>query len=88
MIVSEGGPIVTVGDVVSTTNVSLGPAAKVRLPAKSDAVPAASEIPNVPLPLTLLMVTVRVSPVPEIPTVPVAVPVAFRVMSEVANGSC
>ena len=73
------------GDVLSTTNVALGPAAGARLPAKSEAVSAASEIPNVPSPVMPLMVTVRVSPVPETPTVPVAVPVVFSVMSEAAS---
>ena len=44
--------------------VALGPAAGARLPARSEAVPAAIEIPRVPLPVMLLMVTVRVRPEP------------------------
>ena len=44
--------------------VALGPAAGARLPARSEAVPAAIEIPRVPLPVMLLMVTVQVRPEP------------------------
>ena len=47
---------------LSTVKVALGPAAGARLPARSEAVPAAIEIPRVPLPVMLPMVTVRVSP--------------------------
>ena len=61
-------------------NVALGPGAGAVLPARSLAVPAAMEIPNVPMPVILLMVTVRVRPVPETSIVPFAVPVLFKVM--------
>ena len=72
--------MLTVGAVLSTVNVLLGPAAGARLPAVSDAVPDASEIPSVPSPVMLEMVTVRVVvPVPETATDPFAVPVLFRV---------
>ena len=58
-----------VGAVLSTVDqAALGPAAGARLPARSEAVPAAIEIPSVPLPVMLLMVTVRVRPEPETPT--------------------
>ena len=70
----------TVGPVLSTVNVELGPAAGAKLPAKSEAVPAAIEIPSEPLPVISLKVTVRVKPVPVTPTVPLAVPVSFKVM--------
>ena len=60
--------------------VVLGPAAGARLPARSEAVPAAIEIPSVPLPVMPPMVTVRVRPEPETLIVPLAVPVSFRVM--------
>ena len=43
---------------LSTVKVALGPAAGARLPARSVAVPAAIEIPSVPLPVMLPMVTV------------------------------
>jgi len=72
--------IVTVGEVLSARKVPLGPAAGAKFPARSDAVPAAMDIPKVPLPAILLIVTVRVRPVPETLTSPAAVPVAFRVM--------
>ena len=52
------------GAVLSTMNVPLGPAAGARLPARSEAVPAAMDIPNVPLPVMPLIVTVRVRPEP------------------------
>ena len=70
----------TVGPVLSTVKVALGPAAGARLPARSEAVPAAIEIPREPSPVMLPMVTVRVRPEPETLSVPLAVPVAFRVM--------
>ena len=53
------------------------------MPARSEAVPAASEIPSEPLPVMLLMVTVRVSPEPETLSVPLALPVLFKVMFDV-----
>ncbi len=69
-----------VGAVLSTVKVALGPAAGARLPARSEAVPAAIEIPSEPSPVMPLMVTVRVRPEPETLTVPLAVPVLFSVM--------
>ena len=67
------------GGVLSTVNVALGPAAGAVLPAVSDAVPAAMEIPMVPSPVVFVIVTVRVVPEPETNTVPFAVPVLFKV---------
>ncbi len=64
---------------LSTVKVVLGPAAGAQLPARSEAVPAAIEIPRVPLPVMLLMVTVRVRPEPETLTEPLAFPVVFSV---------
>ena len=43
--------------------------------------PAAIEIPKVPLPVMPLMVTVQVRPEPETLIVPLAFPVWFKVMS-------
>ncbi len=54
----------TVGAVLSTVNVALGPAAGARFPAKSVAVPAAIEMPSVPSPVMPERVTVRVRPLP------------------------
>ena len=54
-----------VGAVLSTVKVALGPAAGARLPARSEAVPAAMEIPREPLPVMPPIVTVRVRPEPE-----------------------
>ena len=65
--------------------VALGPAAGAVLPATSLAVPAARVIPSVPVPVMPLMVTVRVVPEPVTATVPLAVPVLFRVMLPVAS---
>ena len=70
---------VIAGGVLSTVKVALGPAAGAMLPAVSDAVPAAMEMPIVPSPTVLVMVTVRVVPEPETKTVPLAVPVLFNV---------
>ena len=56
--------IVTVGAVLSTMKVVLGAEAGARLPARSLAVLEAMEIPKVPSPVMLLMVTVRVVPEP------------------------
>ena len=71
---------------MSTENVVEGPAAKVRFPAVSEAVPLAIEIPRVPSPVILEIVTVLVDvPDPVTFTVPVAVPVVFRVMSPLSN---
>ena len=65
VIVADGAPMEIVGAVLSTVKVPLGPAAGARLPARSEAVPAAIEIPRLPLPVMLLIVTVRVRPEPE-----------------------
>ena len=80
MMVAEGGEMEIVGALLSTLKTALGPAAGAALPAVSVAVPAAIEIPRVPLPVIPEMVTVRVAPLPETPTEPLAVPVAFRVI--------
>ena len=70
---------------MSTVKVVLGPAPGALLPARSLAVPEAMVIPSVPSPVIPEMVTVRVSPVPETPSVPVAVLVVFKVMLPVAR---
>jgi hypothetical protein len=78
--------VVNVGGVLSTLNVVLGPAAGAVLPAVSLAVPAAIEIPRVPSPEMLLIVTVRVVPLPGATAkAPLAVPVLFSVMFPTAN---
>ena len=71
--------VATVGPVLSVVKVALGPAAGARLPTLSDAVPAAMPIPRLPSPVMFSMVTICVTPVPETATVPLAVPVVFRV---------
>ena len=64
---------------MSTVYVPEGPAANAVLPARSLAVPAAIEIPNVPLPVAEVIVTVApVVDVPETATVP-PVPLVFKV---------
>ena len=69
------------GGLLCTINVALGPALGAVLPVVSVAVPAAIEIPNVPSPVMLEMVTVRVAPLPLTPTDEAAAePVAFTVM--------
>jgi hypothetical protein len=71
-----------VGPVLSTIKVALGPAAAAVLPAASLAVFAAKEMPKVPLPVIALILTVLVAvPLPKTDTVPVAVPVVFKVTS-------
>src|SRR5882724_11854099 len=76
----------TVGAVLSTVNVALGPAAGARLPAVSEAVPAAIEIPRVPLPVMPERVTTRVVvPAPTDTVVALAVPVLFSVMLPAAS---
>src|SRR5438093_906924 len=55
------------GPLLSTVNEVLGPAAGAVLPAVSVAVPAAMEMPSVPLPVMLESVTVRVLPRPATP---------------------
>ena len=81
----EGGLIVTVGGVFPTANVPLGPVAGAKLPARSLAVPAAIDIPNVPSPVIPEIVTVRVLPLPLTAIVPLAVPVLFNVTAEAIN---
>src|SRR5438093_1129060 len=78
---ADGAETLTVGAVLCSVDVALGQAAGARWPAVSLAVPAAIEIAKVPLPVMPEMVTVRVRPLLETPTEPLAVPVAFRVMS-------
>src|SRR5882724_11420631 len=75
----------TVGAVLSTVKVVLGPAAGALFPAVSVAVPAAMEIPIVPSPVRLESVTVRVVPVPVTAFAAVAVPVVFSVMLAAAS---
>ena len=58
VMVAEGELIATVGGVLSTVAVALGPAAPEVLPTVSVAVPAAIEIPRVPSPVTPEIVTV------------------------------
>ena len=58
VIEADGALIVIVGGVLSSVAVALGPAAGALLPAVSVAVPAAIEIPRVPLPVTPERVTV------------------------------
>src|SRR6266513_1116476 len=70
---------------LSTVNVVLGPAAGAVLPAVSVAVPAAMEIPRVPLPVMLESVTVRVVPLPVTAIDAVTVPVVFSVISPTAS---
>src|SRR5260370_484968 len=75
----DGALIVSVGLVLSAVNVVLGPAASVRLPARSQPEPGSMEMPRVPSPVMLLMVTVRVAPLLLSKlSVPSAVPVAFK----------
>ena len=83
---AEGALILAVGAVLSTVKVVLGPTARAVLPAVSVAVPAAIEIPSVPSPVMVSMVTVRVSvPLPETESVPFAVPVLFNVILPLAR---
>ena len=56
--------MVTVGGVLSTMKVVAGAGGGARLPARSEAVPAANEMPSVPSPVMPLMVTVSVVPSP------------------------
>ena len=82
---AEGALIVTEGGVLSTAKVSLGPAASAKRPTESTAVPAATEIPKVPSPVIPEIVTVRVLPLPDTLTIPLAVPVLFKVTSFVLS---
>ena len=78
--------MVTVGGVLSTVKVALGPEAGAGLPPRSLAVPAARLIPRVPSPVRFDRVIVRVVvPVPLTTAVPLAVPVLFRVTSPFAS---
>src|SRR5437773_2454723 len=78
--------MLSVGGVLSTVNVALGPAAAAWLLALSVAVPAVIEMPSVPLPVMLDSVTVRVvRPEPLTATVPVAPPLALSVTSVSAS---
>ena len=71
---------------MSTVKVVLGPAPPAEFPAVSVAVPAAMEMPRVPSPVILEMVTVRlVVPLPDTDTEPVAVPVVLSVMLPAAR---
>ena len=74
-----------VGAVLSTVKVVDANEAGAEFPARSVAVPAAIEIPNVPLPVIPEIVTVRVVPEPVTPTVPLAVLVLFNVMLPVPS---
>jgi len=64
---------------------ALGPAEAALFPARSVAVPDASVIPREPTPVIADNVTVRELPLPLTPTVALAEPVPFTVMSPVAN---
>ena len=77
---AEDGLMATVGLVLSTVNVTEGPAAGAAFPAVSVAVPAAMEMPSVPSPVIDEIVTVRVLPAPVTARVPLAVLVLFSVM--------
>ena len=84
--VVEGEPIESVGGVVSTTNVALGPAPSAVFPSVSLAVPGRMEIPSVPSPVRPVISTLRTLPLPpKTPTVPRAVPVEFIMMLEAVN---
>ena len=66
---------------LSTVKVLLGPAEGAKLPAASDAVPAATEMPKVPSPVTPDRVTVaQAVPDPLTDTLALAVPVVFSEM--------
>jgi hypothetical protein len=69
-----------VGAGAVTVNVLLAVEAGAKFPAVSLDVPDAMLMPSVPTPVILLMVTVRVLPLPETPTVPLAVPVVLSVI--------
>ena len=80
MMLADGAPIETIGAELSTANVALGPAARARLPATSEAVPEAIEIPRVPLPEMPDSVTVRVVPLPETTMLLAVAPLPFKLM--------
>ena len=75
----------TVGAVASTVKVALGPAARDTFPAKSLAVPAANEIPIVPLPVSEVSVTVHVADEHDTALLAEAPPVVFNVTLLAAN---
>lgn len=82
---ADGEPIEMVGAVLSTVKVVLSPAAGARLPEVSDAVPDAIEIPRMPLPVMLEMVTVLVVPEPLTAKLPEAEPVECKVILPTAK---
>ena len=80
MLLAEGAEILSVGAVLSTVKVLLGPAAAALLPRVSEAVAAAREIPTAPSPLQELRVTVLVVvPLPLTAEEQLAVPPALTV---------
>ncbi len=82
---TEGPLINIVGAGGATVKVALGPAAG-EFPSWLDAVPAIMDIPSVPLPVMLEMVTSRVVvPAPVTETAPFAVPVLFKITLPLAN---
>ena len=83
--VLEGAPIARAGALLSTLKVVLGPPAAEAMSDALTATPAATEMPSVPSPAMLEMVTVRVLPLPETATVPVAVTVEFNVTCPAVN---
>ena len=83
---SEGAPMLKSGDVLSAIKVALAEEPASMLPNASLDVAAAMVMPKVPSPVMELIVTVGVVVVPLLTeTVPVAVPVVFRVMSPVVR---
>ena len=83
---AEGLPILILGAVLSTVKVVEAADEGAVLPALSLAVPKAIEMPNVPFPVAPEIVTVRVVPVPDDTlTVPLAVPVLFKVILPVLS---
>ena len=74
-----------VGAVLSTVKVVLAAEAKAVLPTVSVAVPAAMDIPRLPSPVMLEIVTVLVVPVPLTAIAPSASPVLFKVILPVAR---
>ena len=84
--VADGAPMTMTGGVLSTLNVELGPHAGALPPPVPVAVPAAIDMPRVPSPVMLFIVTVRVVlPVPLTLIAPFAVPVLFRVTFALAS---
>ena len=81
---AEGAAIAMVGAVLSTVKVVLGPAAGASC-RPGPGGPRRDGNPQGAVALMLLMVTVRVWPEPETLSVPLAVPVLFRVMFPAAR---